>query len=40
MNKNDNDNENDIKLNYYLKIGKNDIIFANSWKKKKWYKKK
>ena len=30
MNKNDNDDKDDIKLNYYLKIKKNDIIFINS----------
>ena len=29
MNKNNNNDKNDIKLNYYLKIEKNDIIFMN-----------
>ena len=35
INKNDNNNKNDIKLNYYLKIKKNDILFINSWRKRK-----
>ena len=35
INKNDNNNKNDIKLNYYLKIEKNDILFINSWRKRK-----
>ena len=30
MNKDNNDDKNDIKLNYYLKIEKDDMIFMNS----------
>ena len=30
MNKNDNNNEEEIKLNWYLKIEKDDMIFVNS----------
>ena len=34
MNKNNNNDKNDIKLNYYLKIEKINMIFTNLWRKK------
>ena len=34
MNEDDNDDEDEIKLNRYLKIGKDDMIFVNSSRKK------
>ena len=34
MNKDDNNDKDEIKLNWYLKIEKDDIIFVNSSRKK------
>ena len=34
MNENNNDDKDNIRLNHYLKIEKDNMIFMNSWKKR------